>query len=154
MNFITCFINFIKRNFGHICFVIAALLGFSAIFFNPSESANVQTDKGRVKFIEKYGWRVEQTAYLCEKVQIPVTFDGALKEYAEMQKNSGFDLSKYRGAVTERYSYRVLNHARDQKYAYANVFVYQGKIIAADIVSPKTDGFIAPINDVENIKKE
>ncbi len=146
--------EFIKKYFKHFCFAFIVLIGLSAVIFNPVSRLDANTDEGRVKFIEKYGWKVEKTPYLCEKVQIPVTFDGALENYAQIQKRSGFDLSKYRGAVAERWSYRVLNHAGDEKYAYANVFVYQGKIIAADIVSPKIDGFISAVSDTENIKKE
>lgn len=146
--------DFIKKYFKHLCFALVLLAGFTAIIFNPVGHLDANTDEGRIRFIEKYGWKVEKSPYLCEKVQIPVTFDGAVADYARLQKNSGFDLSKYRGAVAERYSYRVLNHAEDEKYACANVFVYQGKIIAADIVSPKIDGFIAAVSDTEHIKKE
>ncbi|MDY5626922.1 MAG: DUF4830 domain-containing protein [Clostridia bacterium] len=145
--------NFFKKYFKHFCFAAIIAVGAAAIFLQPVKSPDADTDKGRIEFIEQYGWQVEKTPYLCEKVQIPITFDHTLNEYNEIQKRAGFDLSKYRGAVTDRFSYRLLNNPRDLKYAYINVFVYQKKIIAADIVSPKIDGFISAINDTQAQKK-
>ena len=81
--------EFIKKYFKHFCFAFIVLIGLSAVIFNPVSRLDANTDEGRVKFIEKYGWKVEKTPYLCEKVQIPVTFDGALENYAQIQKRSG-----------------------------------------------------------------
>ena len=64
--------EFIKKYFKHFCFAFIVLIGLSAVIFNPVSRLDANTDEGRIKFIEKYGWKVEKTPYLCEKVQIPV----------------------------------------------------------------------------------
>ncbi len=141
--------TFFKRYFKHLLFAAALFLAAAAIFFNPLRLYDADIGSNRTAFFQKYGWVTESEPYLCEQVQIPLEFDHTLDKYNEIQKRSGFDLSKYRGAVAKRYSYRVLNHLSDKRYAYANIFVYQKKIIAADIVSPKINGFIAAVSDVQ-----
>lgn len=133
----------------HTLFIIFLILGLIGSYYTYKINTDYSTETARVHFIENYGWVVEKKAYLCEKIKIPVTFEFAEQEYNEIQKRAGFDLEHYKGAVCDRYSYRLLNHPKDKKYAYINIFVYQNNIIAADVVSPKLDGFITAINERE-----
>lgn len=133
----------------HITFFIILILGIIGSYYTYKINTDYSTDTARIHFIENYGWQVEKKPYLHEKIKIPVVFEFAEKEYNEIQKRAGFDLEHYKGAVCDRYSYRLLNHPEDKKYAYINIFVYQKNIIAADVVSPKIDGNIRAINDKE-----
>ena len=49
--------EFIKRYFKHFCFAFIVLIGLSAVIFNPVGRLDADTDAGRIKFIEKYGYR-------------------------------------------------------------------------------------------------
>ncbi len=133
----------------HTLFIIFLILGLAGSYYTYVINTDYSTNTARLHFIENYGWIVEKNPYLIEKIKIPVSFKNAESEYNEIQKKAGFDLEHYKGAVCDRYSYRLLNHPKDKKYAYINIFVYQKNIIAADVVSPALDGFITAINEKE-----
>lgn len=78
-------------------------------------------------------------------VSIPENFDDVYKNYNEIQKKSGFDLEKYRGKNVWRYTFRVLNFDHE-KNVFANILMYDNKIIGGDIMNPRVDGFMYPLN--------
>jgi len=92
-------------------------------------------------FLGSYGWAVEPEPVTVKNVQIPAKFTEAYQRYNDLQKQQGFDLSKYRADIVESYTFRVLNHPASGD-VFANVLVYKGRIIGGDICSFAINGFM------------
>ena len=144
--------------FGVMALVAALLVGIavsgSANSVSASSSATeidfsgIKTNEDRVKFIENFGIKVEQTPVEEEAFRMPEDFDRVILGYNELQKKQGLDLSKYQNKRVTRYTYKVTNYNSDSE-VYANLFVYRGKIVACDLCSANPDGFVIPLTLVE-----
>jgi len=116
------------------------LLAFAVVFL-------IATSNGKsdyVKFIESYGWEVEDTPIEIESFKLPDTLDTVYMVYNDIQLRAHFDLTTYMGKEVTRYTYKVLNYVDG---ARCNILVYDGKIIAADISTVAIDGFMHAINE-------
>ena len=89
----------------------------------------------QVRFLQSYGWEVNEQP--CEMVQvvIPETFGDVYENYNEIQKQQGFDLSRFRGKQVSRCSYEVLNYPGQKEYIRANLLIYNQEVIGGDICS-------------------
>ena len=87
----------------------------------------------QVRFLQSYGWEVNEQP--CEMVQvvIPETFGDVYENYNEIQKQQGFDLSRFRGKQVSRCSYEVLNYPGQKEYIRANLLIYNHEVIGGDI---------------------
>ncbi len=102
----------------------------------------------KTDYIKQFGWVIDEKSEVCEEVLIPNPLSDVYEKYNELQKKLGFDLSEYCGKKAERYTYKVLNH-KSGSGVFANVIIYKGKIIGADIMSRAIDGFMHEINRKE-----
>lgn len=142
-------------------FLICGLfLGFSSI--SRSELVNgevittgkeimtqrLKTAEDRIVLLESLGWEVQKDPIEFREVYIPEEFDAIYLEYNEIQKEQGFDLSKYAGKHVMKYSYTVTNHPAEED-VIATILVYKSKLIGGDVTSAKADGFLQGL-----IKKE
>lgn len=103
---------------------------------------NIKTNDDRIAFLTTFGWEVSREAIEIEDVTIPDEFDDVYKQYNELQKSQGLDLSKYRGKSVKRYTYLVSNHPSGENEVYANLLIYKNKIIGGDVCSAKYGGFM------------
>lgn len=110
-------------------------------------SRRLATNEARVEFLESYGWEVEQTPRSEVEVRIPDTFDAAYEEYNTLQKTQGLDLERYKGRKAMLYVYPVLNDPSGEEGVTASLVLYRNRLIAADICSAQTDGFIRSITE-------
>lgn len=94
-----------------------------------------------VRFLGTFGWEVEAEPVSVKNLQIPAKFTPVYERYNALQKQQGFDLSKYRADIVESYSFRVLNHPADSD-VFANVLIFKGRVIGGDICSFAIDGFM------------
>lgn len=124
---------FIPKNGGEI----AAAKGEEKISYNK-----IKTNDDRVKFLEQFGWAVENEPTEEVTVKIPKTFDKVLSSYNNIQLHQGLDLSKYAGKEVNRYTYKVTNYPDYSGEVIANVIIYRGRVIGGDICSSDVDGFI------------
>ena len=144
--------------FGVMALAIVLLFGIalsgSANSVSASSSATeidfsgIKTNEDRVKFIENFGIKVEETPIEEEAFRMPENFDRVILGYNELQKKQGLDLSKYQKRRVTRYTYKVTNYDAEGD-VYANLFVFRGKIVACDICSASPDGFVIPLTLVE-----
>ena len=144
--------------FGVMALAIVLLFGIalsgSANSVSASSSATeidfsgIKTNEDRVKFIENFGIKVEETPVEEEAFRMPENFDRVILGYNELQKKQGLDLSKYQKKRVTRYTYKVTNYDAESD-VYANLFVFRGKIVACDICSANPDGFVIPLTLVE-----
>ena len=96
----------------------------------------------QVRFLQSYGWEVNEQP--CEMVQvvIPETFGDVYENYNEIQKQQGFDLSTYAGETCTAYTYRVTNYEGSTDTVLAQLFVYRNRVIGGDIHATAMDGFM------------
>ena len=100
------------------------------------------TDAGRIDFLEKQGWRVKAGVVEEATFTLPENFDRVMQGYNEIQKTQGLDLSRYRKKKVTRYTYEVANYPDYDGTVYANLIVYRGRIVAADLSSADPLGFV------------
>ena len=100
------------------------------------------TDAGRIDFLEKQGWRVKAELVEEATFTLPENFDRVMQGYNEIQKTQGLDLSRYRKKKVTRYTYEVTNYPDYDGTVYANLIVYRGRIVAADLSSADPLGFV------------
>lgn len=115
------------------------------------EFGGVKTNEDRVKFIEQFGIKVEDTPVEEEAFAIPENFDRVILGYNELQKKQGLDLSKYAKKRVTRYTYKVENYDWDG-VVYANIFVYRSRVVGCDVSSADPEGFVAPLTLVDRGK--
>jgi hypothetical protein len=109
-------------------------------------SRNAGDNAERVAFLESFGWLVLQEPMATEEVTIPETMDETYQAYLDLQKEQGFDLSKYCGKHVKRFSYEILNYPTGETGVTANLLVYKNKIIGGDVSSAALDGFMHGLN--------
>lgn len=142
--------------FGVIGIALIALI--SLIVFVPSyelpstsaiaakkETINfdkIKTNDDRIKFLEQFGWTVENEPVEEAEITIPGDFDKVMQSYNELQKLQGLDLSKYRKKDMMRYTYKITNYPDYNGTVYANIIIYKNRVIAGDICSSDISGFI------------
>lgn len=74
------------------------------------------------------------------EVVLPETLTSEWVAYQEMQQVCGYDLTPYLGKRVKCYTYRVSNYP-DCPTAVANLYEYEGKVIAGDISAVGVEGF-------------
>lgn len=137
-----------------ICIGIAAVLicGVAMLVssYNRAEATgvnlparkNIKTLEDRIGFLSAYGWQTDGSSEMSQEVIIPKEFDSVFEEYNNMQKEQGFDLSKYKGKRVMRYVYLIKNHPENREIVYAGVLIYKNTVIGGDVQCPEMDGFM------------
>ncbi len=108
----------------------------------PGYQTNAATPQERIAFLEQFGWKVEEEPLEFSEVTIPKTFNAVYEGYNSIQIAQGLDLVPYAGKTCEQWVYEVLNHPSGEEGIRATLLVYEGKVVAGDICSPKFNGFI------------
>lgn len=108
---------------------------------------NVKNCEDGIRFLNQYGWElVDKPIEECE-ITIPKEFDKVLTAYNEIQKQQGLDLTKYQKKTAKRYTYKVMNYPDYEGTVYANIIVYRDRVIAGDICSADSKGFIHTLSE-------
>lgn len=114
----------------------------------PKENAILEADligssnEERIEFLKKMGYEPSPTEIEMRDVVIPFEFNDVYENYNTLQKQQGFDLKKYSGCRVTRYCYEIKNYEGYDKTVYANLLIYEGKIIGGDISAAELDGFM------------
>ena len=140
-----------------LAFVLVAsalLIGISAIGAGESALAvsdaysvdysKASTNEERIAFMREFGIAVEAEPLEEKSFLMPESFDRVLLGYNELQKRQGLDLSKYAHKRVSRYTYRVTNYTGEGE-VLANLFVFRGRIVAADVSTADPKGFVEPL---------
>lgn len=111
-------------------------------------STRVSTGDERVAYLEACGWEVDVDSCTVREVIIPSDFDETYQNYCALQARQGFELEKYKGKRVKQATYTVTNYPTDEEVV-ANLLIYRGQVIAADISSMLAEGgFTRGITDV------
>ena len=126
------------KNF--ICYIgsLISIIIISSVFilcFRESSEA--------VRFLESYGWEVEDSPIETVEIKIPDIFDDVYENYNLLQIDAGLDLNPYKGKNAVRYTFRVKNYPENvYGEVRGNVIIVDGKPIAGDISTVAIDGFM------------
>ncbi len=104
-------------------------------------TASVKSETARVQYLSDCGWTVESPALKEETVLIPKSFSAVFDAYNALQKQQGFDLSRYGGKEVKLYTYKVLDSNLGD-HVLAMMYVYKGSVIGGDVHSTALDGFM------------
>lgn len=117
---------------------------FSATDQTVDPFAIEDSDCARRAFIESYGIALSPNPPAVEKADIPEEFDESYKDYEMLQNEMGLSLYDYRGKNLTKYTYEMTNHPESYVMpVYVNLFVYHGRIAAADVCAPNLkNGFL------------
>lgn len=99
----------------------------------------------RVGFIEYFGVRVNEAPVEEKTFRLPDDFDRIVAGYNELQKSQGLDIERYANKKVTRYTYEVTNFKDGGASVFVNLFVYRGRLIAADMSRGGDNGFVYPL---------
>ena len=109
-------------------------------------SSAVKTEKARVAYLADCGWSVETPALKEETVLIPKQFNAVFETYNALQKQQGFDLSRYAGRELKLYTYKVVDSNLGEN-VIATLYVSGGNVVGGDVHSTALDGFMCGLKE-------
>lgn len=109
----------------------------------------VKSDADRREFLCQFGLEATPDEATEVEVTIPSEFDKVFAAYNELQREQGFDLSKYRKKTVTRYTYTLKNFENEEGTVYVNLIIYRNRVIGADICSADVSGFICGLEGRE-----
>ncbi len=113
----------------------------------------IKTDEDLLNFIHSLGIEVKTPAYNSVDIELPRVFDAVYKKYNDIQRQQGFDLSKYKGKTLHRYTFEVTNYpvsggeAQEGGKIYLTLFRHKDRIVGGDISSRDYGGFVKTFLD-------
>lgn len=138
-----------KKGAVAIIIIIGVILACAVILcsnprslFSTSDMLDASSQKGRIEYLESYGWKVDAGSESCCTVILPREFDGTLADYAAMQKTQGYDFASYSGLGCKQYTYTVTSYEGFSGTVYATLYVKGTRVIGGDIHSADISGFM------------
>ena len=126
--------------------LLLALILFVKIGEGRKPEVEIDEDfSSPASYITSFGATVDETALRVDEVTVPLEFGEVYTSYNNLQKSQGFDLERYKGKTLKRYTYPVTNYPDKSQSVFAEVLVYEGIIVAADIYSTDADGFMSAL---------
>ncbi len=92
------------------------------------------------QYLQSFGLKIGEVN--SQEIILPYEFGEVYENYNKIQQSQGFDLSDYKGKSVTRYFCEVFNHPEKQNDVFAEVLVFEGKIIGADVYSTDLSGFM------------
>ena len=143
------------------CLVLLLLISLPTGIQASKDVVKGETNEDRVEYLQTFGWKVSNDPVEVVSITIPEEFDQTYTEYNALQISQGFDLNGYKGDAGTRYTYTISNYPNETKaQVLANVIVIDDKIVAADVSSVSSGGFMhtlqmpektdAPLKDQES----
>lgn len=123
--------------------ILVAVAGSGAITTSTEKKeVHASTEEGRIQFLEEYGWKTSGKSVEMKEVIIPSEFNSTYKNYNDLQKKQGMDLSKLAGCQVEKWTYEIMNYGDEENRVLATILVNDGKVVGGDISAVKEDGFM------------
>lgn len=132
----------IRRTVIAVLLLITAVLIYATSDRGAVKCLYTEPDE-RVAFLKACGYETEAD-FETDTVRIPQVFSEVYKQYNELQKDQGYDLTLFSGMTVTRYTYTVTNYPSDDT-VLAHLLVYDGVIIGGDVMSTALDGFMLPL---------
>ena len=132
--------------------VIFARRGAAAVlalllFFGLKGRSNIReldSETKRQHFLHEMGWEVPEKFDEVKTVLIPEDWSDVYKNYNDLQKQQGFDLTAYKGMQVQVYTYKVMNYPDHEKEdcIFCHLMISDGLLIGGDVSSTASDGFM------------
>lgn len=144
-DFMKPYFIFTRRGLCTVFAAVMVLVMLGGEFYSASDPVcDASTNADRVAFAEGLGIPVIDTAQQ-RTVQIPYSFSDVYINYNELQKQAGYDLSRYKGCEVILYTYESAISEGEFSDARVNMLVYRGRIIGGDISSVQLGGYMLPL---------
>lgn len=131
---------------GLIVVVVSFLGNHSAKPTSSNANIKCSTTEERVDYINSFGYKTDSREE-SKEILIPSSFNDVYKKYNEIQKQQGFDLTKYKGKTAVLYTYNIINY-KDNDNVVVNLIVLNGQLIGADLCDVSADdGFLVALNE-------
>lgn len=124
---------------------ILALRNGKREFADDEQPLRCQTNEQRIAYLESLGWEVDSEPLEALKLTLPGEMAEPYRSYNEIQLKQGFDLTPYLSETLERYTYCVNNYPGRPRGCQADLYIYDGTVIAGDIVCTGANGFISTL---------
>lgn len=141
-----------KGNKAILFLILAIILILAAFFWSKAQSESkademftMSTNAERVEFLNEQGWIVHPDPISKEEVVVPLVYEGIYADYAELQKQQGFDLEKYQGSEVMVIKYQVLNYPDYPENVTATMMICNDRLIGGDVSLETEDGFVEPL---------
>lgn len=112
------------------------------VFLRRQAEVKCPTPAEAAAWLSAQGWEVDPQPTGQMEVVVPAKFDQLYESYNDIQKAQGFDISRYKGETVTKYTFLVKNYPQEPEGVAANLLVYQGRLIAADLCSLELGGFL------------
>ncbi len=109
---------------------------------STGDMLDVSQLKGRMKYLASCGWEVDPDSEEERTVLLPKSFEGAVREYADMQTAQGYDFASYAGLECRQFTYTVTSYEGCTGTVYAVLYVKGTRVIGGDIHSAEINGFM------------
>jgi len=103
---------------------------------------NIKTNDDRINFLKQFNWTVNPEPVEAVEIVIPKDFDAVYKKYNDVQKAQSLNLEKYKNKAVKRYTYEIMGYPGYKDKVYANLLVYNDRVIGGDICSAELNGFM------------
>ena len=131
---------------------IAAAIIAVILFFGGNKaqttSAPITDNNSRVKFLADLGWEAAATPTESGQVRIPSETTEVFDRYNQLQKQQGYDLTRYAGKNVMRYVYKITNFPGATDPVYATLLVHKNQIIGGDITDTSAQGKVRGLKNV------
>lgn len=114
----------------------------AAVFLRRTAEVKCAGPAEGAAWLREQGWEVDEEPAGAIEVLVPGKFDQIYESYNDIQKAQGFDISRYRGETVTKYTFLVKNYPQEPEGVAANLLVYDGRIIGADLCSLELGGFL------------
>ncbi len=136
---------FITLSKSQLAAVLAAIL-IGLIFLGQLTSADAggidaSTNALRMSYLKSLNLDPDDSSVSSKEIIIPTEFDEVYSRYNSLQKQAGFDLSRYKGEEATVYTYPFSANSDWQ----IHLVVCKGKVIGGDISSVRIDGEMKPL---------
>ncbi len=137
------------------CLVLLLLISLPTGVKASKDAVKGETNEERIEYLQTFGWQVSADPVEVVSITIPEEFDQTYNEYNQLQISQGFDLSGYRGDDGTRYTYTISNYPNETSaQVLANVIVIDDQIVAADVSSVSSGGFMHTLQMPEKTNSE
>ncbi|MBQ7623892.1 MAG: DUF4830 domain-containing protein [Clostridia bacterium] len=103
--------------------------------------SGMTTKEDLKEYIESLGYEVNDSVWESREVVIPRVFDDVYTKYNDMQKDCGFDLSKYKGKTVALHTFGIKDYDGNEG-VLCDLLVYKKKIIGGAVYTADINGFM------------
>jgi hypothetical protein len=110
--------------------------GYAIFVVNKNETAENKTDDAAAKFVEQFGWHIDESISPTKiALEFPNNFDGLpFNHYESASQRSGVDMSSLLGKTIEmlKYTLREKQNDREKDFEiFAHLIIENGKVVGA-----------------------